>query len=321
MIDSLFAVTESHSYDSHNNLGGTMLRHLLILIAFLSSATFANADSASVSKKWLCGPDAWGEASPFSLFIRHDVDHQNTDCEGRVAVGGNAIFKHYSLGRRVSFNIEQKYTLVVGGSLWFEDGSFFGGPIWCGGGSHLKNYSHHFATHCGKRNHHLQPPVHFSQSFSRMESLSLYWSSLAANGKVLRMGDELIFKTETVDSSSRWYHLVVDHAELSEAQSIRFEIPPNSHVLVTVTGHGRAVLSNMGMKLGGLSAAQIVWHFPQATLLSIRNTRLSGVVFAPSTDVDFVDGLIEGKLIGKSLIGNGQINQAQFSACVPAPIR
>lgn len=67
----------------------------------------------------------FGPANEYNVFLFGDMSMSNTDAEGRVAVGGNAILSNYGLGRGFSLCLRQAPTRPL---LSAETSAFQPGP-------------------------------------------------------------------------------------------------------------------------------------------------------------------------------------------------
>jgi choice-of-anchor A domain-containing protein len=73
-------------------------------------------------------------------------------------------------------------------------------------------------------------------------------------------------------------------------------------VIVNVSGT-QVSMQNKVVKLTGTDRQRVVYNFYQATALTIGSITVEGTVWAPTADVTFSDGIINGTLLGNSLQG------------------
>ncbi|MBQ6631613.1 MAG: choice-of-anchor A family protein [Romboutsia sp.] len=67
-----------------------------------------------------------GIASCFNIFALGNHIQSNTDAGGRVAVAGNAIYNHYSIGSDLEVS-RARADLIVGGNVDITGGTNFSG--------------------------------------------------------------------------------------------------------------------------------------------------------------------------------------------------
>lgn len=87
-----------------------------------SRDTFAVTDSNRSALLGVDDPDAYylGVASLFSVFLRGDFDAEGSDCEGRLAAGGNAnigTMANYSVGARLEEEFSAAQVVIGGDTL------------------------------------------------------------------------------------------------------------------------------------------------------------------------------------------------------------
>ncbi len=85
---------------------------LLFLVVFLTAASWRGTCHA-IYYSWTSIEDFKG-IDRYSLFLKGNLNYYRSDVEGRVAVGGNAHLKAFSIGEKAT---NSKYSLVVGGKL------------------------------------------------------------------------------------------------------------------------------------------------------------------------------------------------------------
>jgi|GEM_PF-5995634 len=85
---------------------------LLFLVVFLMAASWRGTCHA-IYYSWTSIEDFKG-IDRYSLFLKGNLNYYRSDVEGRVAVGGNAHLKAFSIGEKAT---NSKYSLVVGGKL------------------------------------------------------------------------------------------------------------------------------------------------------------------------------------------------------------
>src|SRR6516165_2439546 len=76
---------------------------------------------------------ALGVAGDFNVFVLGQVTQSYTDCEGRLAAGGDVRLTGYGIGSALSNSAGQRDDLVGGGGLTYNQGQVFNGNIVYGG--------------------------------------------------------------------------------------------------------------------------------------------------------------------------------------------
>jgi choice-of-anchor A domain-containing protein len=281
------------------NLQRLLLSGLIGLVSVASVASPSNC---------VGGADSFGVASFFNLFVLGDVQHVSTDTQGRVAVGGDAYFDHYSIAEKILPQTgDYPYSLVVGGNLTFSNGTIYSGAVAYGGYCGMS--SDDAVVYEGTYN---QRPIDFVSVAQDLSARSASLAALKVNGQTV-LGDKEITLT---GGAADFAVFSIQAADLARVTFLKFEVPAGATVIVQVVGQ-TASLHQFGFDLGGASADHILFHFPQATRLSLNHVGIQGSVFAPLADVDFTEGVIHGQLIAHSLKGNGQMNLPLFASCLP----
>ena len=108
-----------------------MNRIHIALFAIILTMTASPAFAASASL---------GVAGNYNAFIFGNFTG-TSDTEGRLAIGGNGEFWHYSVGDKLPAN-NTGDVLVVGGDLHYRNGRVYYGDIRVGGKANVPGYMH-----------------------------------------------------------------------------------------------------------------------------------------------------------------------------------
>ena len=112
---------------------------VLLPLVFLMVISWTGACQA-IYYSWTSIEDFKG-IEKYNLFLKGNLNYYRSDVQGRVAVGGNAHLKAFSIGEKAN---NSKYSLVVGGKLKAggpgddEGGQVNNGGIYSGGKAVLK---------------------------------------------------------------------------------------------------------------------------------------------------------------------------------------
>ena len=122
----------------------------------------------------------FGLANNYNVFVFGNLSLSNTDAEGRVAVGGNAVLSNYGIGANITplppANTDPSF--VVGGDVNVTAGSNASGNTVISPTSTIVNYT------MGNPNGALitGTPIDFSEAERYSKCASAFWNGLAENG-------------------------------------------------------------------------------------------------------------------------------------------
>ena len=275
------------------------------LLALLFIVAFSFAPRAHA----VCTNVPFGVAGYFNLFALGDIQHHDSDTEGRVAAWGNASFENYSLGKKVTYD-PHFYVLVCGGNLSYHSGNVWGGPIAYGGSADISTYSvRYFGLYRAM-------PIDFPLQARHLWNLSKGWAKFPQTGytEILQNGKALRLTGNSAGLNV--FHLT--GKALSEAKYLEINVAPTATVLVNVDGLTTG-LKHFGFELHGLSADRVIYNFHEATTLTLLHVGIQGTVLAPFATVSFENGAAHGGLFVAALKGNGQINVKPFNGCIDLP--
>ncbi|HIB00719.1 MAG TPA: choice-of-anchor A family protein, partial [Phycisphaerales bacterium] len=80
-----------------------------------------------------------GPANGFTIFTTEGYQASNTDCTGRIAVGGTATYNNFGIGSDLSNSDGSRNDLIVAGNLSWNNGENFNGNIQASGSTALLN--------------------------------------------------------------------------------------------------------------------------------------------------------------------------------------
>ncbi len=252
-----------------------------------------------------CVPAPLGTATDFNLFILGDLTQQNSDVEGRLAVGGRATIANYSAGAALPVTSPAQDVLVVGGALTFNQGVVAGNAV-SGGAATLTN-----ATFDADGRYRQGNLLDFATAASDLRTISTAYAGLPTNGTTrVEYGQVILTGSDpTLDV------FAVSGADLSAANSMDIQVPAGATVLVNVAGTD-VHIQNAGFALDGVGPSHVLYNFSQAAALRLENVGVQGSILAPSAAIAFANGVVAGTLVGASLTGPGQANRAPFTGCL-----
>jgi choice-of-anchor A domain-containing protein len=268
----------------------------------------------------------------------------SSDAQGGIAVGGNATLTGFGLGSSLANSDPlYPYTLVVGGTLTYTNGTVDGGGIAVGGNTNLTNVAVYgnvsdtgaLATVNGQINGTVsaaswnrqntggpngmsgQPTaiasiVDFSSLQSMVTADSVYWGSLTQTGSV-----NFAYNSLTLTGTSTGLNVFdITAAQLQSATGgLTISAPNGSTVLVNVSGTSVS-FPNTGYHVNGTSEQDVVFNFSSATTLS-GSGGFYGSVLAPLANFTFNNGEIYGNVVVNSMSGSGQTEYAPFEGNPP----
>jgi choice-of-anchor A domain-containing protein len=241
-----------------------------------------------------------GVANDFNVFVFGDVKQNNTDAEGRVAIGGNAILTDYYAGMNLPNTATPADALMVGQRLSFDRGQVKGNAVYgttattnqvtlLNNGSLSQRDSSEF----------------FNQAKSYLTDLSTSLSGLPAIAATANFG-----KISLSGTNSSFNLFTISGDDLSTANTLDINAPNSSTVVINVSGQS-AKLQNMGFLLNNTARQNILYNFYEATQITASGVGIEGSV------LDFNNGQLNGTLVAESLEGTGQMNVVYFKGDVP----
>lgn len=316
-------------------LGALLLGSLSLLAAAPAWASYVNL----------------GPASDYNIFLFGDNTQYNSDVEGPLAVGGNVDFTTKGTGFTVASKMPSSgVNLVVGGNYknqWYSLGGGMlvnGNVDWMGptvSGSVSVNGSANFHNSGGSiagpvnvvgtysapgyfppnaANPSVTPlPFDFDEVRSYLESQSTSLASLAPNGAT-----EIFFNQVHLTAagpSDALYVFNVLGSQLANAAGagLFIDAPAGSTVVVNIDGDAGSFHS-MGIFLTGVERERVLYNFYEATSLYLNSISIEGTILAPYASIDFVNGQINGALIGNHLTGAGESHWHPFQGELPNPV-
>ena len=298
-----------------------------ILISLL--CLFTAAVSAS--------PINFGVAGDFNAFFSGNMVAHDSDLEGRLAVGGNLSLKDYSIGMELSNSHGQRDDLIVGGQINFTNGRIYNGNARSSDTTNPFDETVGFYSDDPKTPNGSfisGNPIDFSAAESHLKEQSNNISGLANRGtKIMNPAGEL-----RLTGSQGVNVFTLSNTEIADVSAFYIDAPVDSNVKINNSG-GDVEFSNFGffrngdripdnqdeIRHDGSLTDGVLFNLFEATAVDIFSIAVKGSILAPSADITFYDGHIDGQLMGTSFNGDvpgeccsGQINNYAFSP-VPLP--
>jgi choice-of-anchor A domain-containing protein/LPXTG-motif cell wall-anchored protein len=251
-------------------------------------------------------------ASSFNLFVFDNLAVQNSDVEGRMAVGGTLKMSNYSVGSKINTS-SSRGDLVVGGSIYCENGQVFSGNTVIGNNSKIEKYK--FNNVCGimnKGKKSSQPVVveqydvksFFEKSKIEFKSFSKKFKSLKINGNVKIENNYMILSGSS--SSMNIFEINANricnsNSSLEKLSGIKINVPSKSACIINVCGNNFG-FGDYQIDLNGLEAEDVLWNFCGVENAFLCNLSLKGTVFSPETKwILKGNGNIDGSFIAHSI--------------------
>lgn len=286
-----------------------------------------------------------GTAGFYNEFIFGNIFQGSTDSQGRVAAAGNVIYSNMSVASEIEVRDPRYPELVVGGNLYWANGSvgYFSdinsgsseykkGDIVVGGTATIAQNNGGSSVAYGSLTTGAALPFSFSLEKVYLQDLSTYWGQLDANGNTTIKPGE-IFLTGTNPYLNIF---TLASSDIKKDIGFHINVPEGSTTLVNISGV-IGQMKDFGFYFNGIDGnldgddlnkdgqpdflfpdSLILYNFFEATALNIAGIEVHGSILAPWADVRFFDGHIEGNLIARSLFGTGEAHNELFNGNLPS---
>lgn len=236
-----------------------------------------------------------GTAGEYNLFLLSNLTITGNQEPGRVAVGGDAKLRSYTVGTKVGDSSGN--TLVVGGNVSSNIDPVATGNVVAGGKVNVPGWVD--SGHIQEGSSTL--PVDFVYESQYLSNLSNELASLATTGQSYSQYGGMY----TVgDGTSEVQVFDVSGSDLSNAtwwQSLS-SIPDDAWIIFNVSG------SDIDLTGGQWALVdwsdKIIFNLYQAQTLSIKNITVEGSILAPYADVTASGATVAANLVAKSLSGS-----------------
>ena len=249
-----------------------------------------------------CQNPPLGTAADFNVFTCGNASVSNSDVEGRMAVAGDASLTNYSIGSTLIPSNGSRDDLIAGTNLTFNTGQVYAGNAVYGTTASVNNVGLPSGSLIQ------DTPLDFTNDCTDLLTLS---DDLCARPGTNVAGSGTLQMSAANPSENVFY---VTAANLANANGIQISAPAGAIVVINVTG-SPAHFQYLGITINGTDRQHVLWNFCDAMQLTINGIAVEGSVLAPSTDVTFNNGQINGTLISRDLAGSGQSHNQPFQGC------
>ncbi len=278
-------------------------------------------------------PLSLGSASNFNTFVLGDMNHQHSDVEGRLAVGGDLTLSNYAIGMRLTDADNDRDSLVVGGALNFTDGRIYHGHARSGGTANLNNSVGFYtgedpSQSSGK--YFSGNPLDFTAAATDLRNRSKTYGGYDKTGEVKQTDGFLQLIGE--DPLLNVFSLSMEQIVVGRLDLIT---PGDAWTLINVRG-GSGKFAEMGIYFGdadhggirvqedssqrhdGRLTGRVLFNFFEATELDLYSIAVPGSILAPLAQINFYNGHVDGQLIAGSLSGHtdgAQCSSENYTVC------
>ncbi|MCB2192009.1 MAG: choice-of-anchor A family protein [Deltaproteobacteria bacterium] len=236
-----------------------------------------------------------GTAGEYNLFILSNLAITGNQESGRVAAGGDAKLRSYTVGTEVTDSSGD--TLVVGGKVSSNIDPVATGNVVAGGKVNVPGWVD--SGHIQENSSSL--PVDFIYESQYLGNLSNELASLATTGQSYSQYGGMY----TVgDGTSEVQVFDVSGDDLSNAtwwQSLS-SIPDDAWIIFNVSGTDIDLTGGQWALVDW--SDKIIFNLYQAQTLSINNITVQGSILAPYADVTASGATVAANLVAKSLDGS-----------------
>lgn len=264
-----------------------------------------------------------GIARRYNVFVFENHEQSFTEAEGRVAVGGDAIYDEYCIGSWYEYSNKlpkpgMRNDLIVGGFADIRGGINYSGNTVMSCLGKVRNYSmtNKNVLSCMPIN---ERPIEFQLTRTYLEQASRYWASLPANGSCHVNGRSL----QLIGSD---HHLNIFYIEgtfiddsglkICDLDTIEIDAPAYSTVLINISGLD-VYINCSKIHTNNVNVHRILWNFYEARDWFNVSTGIEGTVLAPFACMDSFGGFVKGSIITKSLKGKIAAFHCPFRGKLP----
>ena len=279
-----------------------------------------------------------GPAGDFNVFIFNDNTQSGSDAEGRVAVGGNALFGQFSIASSMGAGTDN---LIVGGNMTNSDNTLKGGLLVNGnvtwnnptitgrvainGNANFPGFGGQIGTPVtvggtySAPNYYPVPtvgttplPFVFSDVADYLTDLSDFLAAQPINGSTTFNSNNIIL----TGGDAAFNNFYLTTAQLTAGTGVTINAPAGSTVVVNIDGSA-ATFANQGIFLNGVDKQHVLYNFSNASTLGMSGIGVLGSLLAPRADVNFGYGNIDGTLIANNITGPGESHHFLFQGNLP----
>jgi choice-of-anchor A domain-containing protein/uncharacterized repeat protein (TIGR01451 family) len=253
----------------------------------------------------------FGPAAGFNVFVLNEINQPSADIEGKVAVGNTATFSNYSVGDKLTSTGGTTDVLIVGNSLQFTSGAVYGGNVVYGNVTNLPSNAVSIMDGSLRQD----TPIDFDAAASYLQNLSTTLKNYTVNGTT-----EFAWGGLTLTGTNPLLNVFnVAGSDVTSANNMSISVPNGAVVLINILGD--KVTWHGGLTVTGTAINNVLYNFPQASVVSVSGIDVQGSVLAPYAEFDYPAGVINGQVVAKNIYGHGQFNNQLFNANIPVDSR
>ena len=273
-------------------------------------------------------PDQYllGVASQFSVFVQNDFTAYGSDCEGRLAAGGNAnlgdVTPNYSVGAKIEDGLSYAQVIIGGDTLknFLPEGKCF---VVADGASVSDNIlSYADEGQCSIYEGEL---IDFDQEFARLRSVSKKLASYPSN-TTLEIDTDYADGWTITGSDKELNVLTLTDEQVKAFNDdyieYRIQIPKGSYLVINVEGSGNIDMPANSLNFydengesytPDVTQIPVLYNLPDATSLKYLGS-ISGSTLAPNADASGDEGgHIAGATFAKSFEGGIEFGYTFFN--------
>ncbi len=244
-----------------------------------------------------CGRYAWDRVSvpgtrqrfprDFNIVTLSGSVGQARDVAGPIAANGNALIRYFNLNHAR----QESLALMVAGDTTVSSGTIHGDVIV--GGTLDDRHSVTYEGTFSKREDVAPFPFDFGTAAAELVTMSRSLDRIARSEGILpsQIWPEVWF----TGSDPELNVFQVSISALATATGFRFVVPPDSSVIVNVTGIN-PVIQNAGFS-STVPRQNVLWNFPDATSLYMNSVGFWGSILAPLATANLQNGSVSGSVV------------------------
>jgi len=271
------------------------------------SPTPSTSDAPNFPEESGCGCLDNGEYFNTLVFGNYD---SSSNCEGRLAVGGNASMSAFSVGYQLPESNGQEDYLIIKGRMNFFSGRVYGGNIVYGDeGSEIGDNIIHGLSRTNSIRHD-PDRVDF-------EYLQEYYGTLSTNLCSLDDTGEIFVDyghATTTRGNEQVEILTMTCDDLARLQSIDFGgVSSTESMVINVRGELCDFLIGQTVP----NPEYVVWNFCDAAEIRVGSIGVQGSILAPFANVISNSGVVNGQTVTLGWAGQAQQHNVNCKACLP----
>jgi choice-of-anchor A domain-containing protein len=278
-------------------------------------ASPSSTPSSSVAPSLPYDPPGCGcldNTEVFNTMVFENYD-ASSDCQGRLAVGGDASMSGFSVGDQLPESYGELDHLIVGGKMTYITGRVYGGNIVYGSEESEVGDSVIHGLLRGSSIIYNPDRIDWDYYSNYYREMSTNLCSLNDTAVVLK--DNGHARTTRANIEPEVMSLTCD--DLDSLLSIDFTgISGSESLLINVRGDQCQFLIEQILP----NPEKVLWNFCEATRLGIEGVGVQGSILAPFADAISNSGVIHGQSVTKSWSGHAQQNNVLCYACFPGTV-